>query len=129
MQMSADALRDKITATINDSAEIIKDEVVKHFSDIEIKRRTKLIIDGMTKLSIAEADLAKLKPDHIVFDNDGKAIQQGWSAPQKGKRDKAQGLVHRTHSALTAAIVDADFKRLEELLKEGGNKPQQESGE
>lgn len=125
--MSAASLRELITTKIDGSAEAVRQDVVTHFVDIELKRRTKLIIDGMTKLSSAEAELAKIKADFMVFGDDGKPIQQGWTTAQKGKRDKAQKLVDRINAALTPAIADANFKLLEELSKEGGGKPQDHS--
>jgi hypothetical protein len=116
--MTATTLRDKIATTIDGSTETVQAEVVKYFVDIELKRRTKLIIDGLTKLSSAEAELATIKADVIVFDGEGKPIQQGWSTAQKGKRDRAQKLVDRITVALTPAIAEANFKPLEEVLKD-----------
>ena len=127
--MSAASLRELITAKIDGSSEAVRQDVVTHFVDIELKRRTKLIIDGMTKLSSAEAELAKIKADFMVFGDDGKPIQQGWTTQQKGKRDKAQKLVDRVNAALTPAIVEGNFKLLEDLAKEGGGGKSQDQSD
>ena len=91
----------------------------KSFVKTEKDRRAGILVDGLKKHSEAETVLGKMKPDHIIFDDDGKPIQQGWSAKQKGERDKAQKLLSKFTVAINAALT-GDFKLLEEALKGGG---------
>jgi hypothetical protein len=127
--VTASLVRERITQTIDASGAVVQSAVIKHFADIEIARRTKLIVDGLTRLTATETDFAKIKPDHIIFGDDGRPIQQGWSGAQKSKRDKTGALVERLRTALDLAVGGAEFKKLEEVLKEGGSVKQDNTKE
>lgn len=116
-QSRTDRMREAIKRKIADSSVPVEIRVIDHFVEQETDRRAKLIIDGVMRLADAETALAKFKPDSMVFDDDGKMIQQGWSADNKSRREKAQKVVAKINEGLTLALAGADFKKLEEALK------------
>ena len=110
-------LKQRIQELIDTSGDEVRERVIAHYVKLETDRRTALIVDGMRKLVAAESDLTKIKFDHIIFDEHGVPVQQGYTAPQKGKRDKAVKLVDRLTKSLNDAIGIGNFKPLEETMK------------
>lgn len=110
-------LRAKVQTLITASPPIVVEQVVNALVKVEIDRRAALLTDGLKRHADAMTALGKIKADHILFDDAGKPIQQGWTAKQKSDRDKAQRVVDRFGAGLDTAISSGDFKPLEEALK------------
>lgn len=114
---SVEDLRTKVQTLITASPPIVVEQVVTALVKVEIDRRAALLTDGLKRHADATTALSKFKADHIVFDDTGKVLSQGWSAKQKSEREKAQKVVDRLVTALDTAISSGDFKALEEALK------------
>lgn len=114
---SVEDLRTKVQTLITASPPIVVEQVVTALVKVEIDRRAALLTDGLKRHADATTALSKFKADHIVFDDTGKVLSQGWSAKQKSEREKAQKVVDRLGTALDTAISSGDFKALEEALK------------
>jgi hypothetical protein len=117
LETSTQDTKSRIQKIIAESSPSVVNAVVEHFANIEIDRRIKLIVDGMKKLEDAEKETTKIKPDHIIFDDEGKPITRGWTADQKNKKEKSAKHVDKLTTALNQAISGLDFKPLEEALK------------
>jgi hypothetical protein len=122
VQNDVASVRINVARLIAASTPDVVEAVIQSFVKTEKDRRAKVLVDGLNKHADAATALAKLKPDHMVFDNDGSMISQGWTANQKGAKDKAQKVVDKFTTALNAAISSGEFKLLEDALKGGGNK-------
>jgi hypothetical protein len=113
-------LRSAIQTLISTSNPVVLDQVIETFVKQDRDRRAAMLIDGLKRHADADAALAKIKPDHVVFAEDGSPLQRGWTANRKGERDKAQKLLDKYANALNTAIATGEFKPLEEALKGGG---------
>lgn len=113
-------LRNRVASLIASSTPHVIEGVVQHLVKLETDRRTKLLIDGLAKLAEAEAAYANIKPDHRIFDESFAPAGVGYTADQKGKKEKAGKKLDRINKALTAAISESSFKDLEEVLKNSG---------
>ncbi len=114
----ATSLRTRVQTLIDNSGADVSEAVVQHFVKLETDRRAKMLIDGLTKLTEAEKAHEGVKPDHYIFDGDGKPLQVGFSADQKKKKEKTFGKLKRLEASLNDAITDNNFKPLEEALKQ-----------
>lgn len=117
---SADAtsLRTRIQTVIEASTSAVNELVVNYFVKQETDRRTALIVDGLKRLGDAEKAHEAIKADHRIFGEGGEVLQFGFSAEQKGKKDKARKKLDRLSDALNEAISSGKFKALEDALKQ-----------
>jgi hypothetical protein len=118
-------LRNRVQVLIGSSTPDIVEQIVQTFVKQERDRRVELLVSALKKHAEAEAAFLKLKPDHIIFNEDGVTIKEkGWTAPKKSERDKAQKIVDKFANALNGAISKGDFKLLEDVVKGGGDQKQ-----
>jgi hypothetical protein len=120
----------EVASEIATSMPSILRKLVELFSKDEIERRTRILSGGFSKHTEAVAAFSKLRPDHIIFQEDGETIKEkNWTAPAKSARDKAKKTVEKFANAINAAISKSDFKLLEDALRGDNQKDSQKDSQ
>lgn len=106
-----------IEKTLNESASVVREQVVKSLVEREQTRRVDLVVKGLELERKARIEARKAdKPDTTQYDMQGNKIQSFTEAAQKARVD-AQKHYETIRGALEKAINHGDYKKLEELVK------------
>ena len=113
---------DGIKKTANEGA---VDRVVEKRVEAEVTRRADLLEKALDKYNTAKKELEKCKPDmisHIVVD-DVPVKQEAWSDKALQAKQKVQKLIADFDVAIMKAFTEGDYKKLQELIGNGNQKP------
>lgn len=112
-----DAILNDIKTAIAGSNDKIITMVKEHYVDQEVQKRVQQLVKGLDSLQAARKELAKIKPDNIVYDEDEQIISQGFSKAKLDDLGKARKKVSKLEKALSKAF-DGDFSELNNLGNE-----------
>lgn len=94
------------TATVS-SVERLKEVLVER----EISKRSEALVKGFDKLSELKSKLNKIKPDSVLYDEDGNKAQEFFTQEKSNELKKAREAIKNMEEALNAAI-SGNFDRL-----------------
>jgi hypothetical protein len=119
------SIRACVQTLIGQSLPNVINGAVQVFVKAETDHRIATLVDGLKRLEEAEKTLYGIKPDHHVFVESATTDRisstpaySGYSADQKGKKEKAQKRVDKLRKVIDDAVGLANFKALEEALKQ-----------
>ena len=119
-----------IAARVAETTPAMRDKLIAHFVDKEVERRAQILIKGYEATRKAGEEADKIKPDFRTFDLEGKIASQGFTDEGNKKRNQAIARASRLERALMEALSTAEYKPLEELLKQGQqNAPEPKPGD
>lgn len=116
-------IREAVAAKLANSGEAVATSVIDSLADTEVKRREKLIIDGIAQLDRLEKDSRKIRPDQKALDGDGKVVAEHFSQAKYEELKKAKEGIERLTNAINKALNDRDFSKLAEMAQAFGKAP------
>lgn len=100
--------------------EALKSILVKE----KVEERTKTLRSGLDKLLELRGKLKSIRPDQESFDANGKPVATTYSSAKVKELKKAQELVEKMETALTEALNEFKYEKLEKVLAETKNSGQ-----
>lgn len=106
-----DVLTD-VSDTLKTSADgAVLKRVKDAFVERELVKRTDALVKAFDKLTAAKSDLKKIKPDNVLYDEDGNVTQESYSKAKLDERGKAKKQVAKLEEAINAALA-GDFSKV-----------------
>ena len=104
-----------ISSTIKDDAptEVLK-RVKDTFVERELARRTDALVKAFDKLSAAKGEAAKIRPDSVLFDAEGKQTSASYTKGKLEELNKANKQIEKIQGAISAAL-GGDFGKVYSL--------------
>jgi len=117
----AKTLKDMVAESIAASGPEVRQMVMKHLVDDELKKRTDLVLKGLAKKDELEKELRKIKPDNKTagFDHTGKQVVEPVFTEEQVKTLKQlREQLTKVENALEKALADKPcFDKLKEVCK------------
>ena len=115
------SITEKFADRLMKAGPVIAEKIVDALTDIELKRRTDLVTKAFELLTSLKEELGKIKPDRFDFDEDGVMTKKSFSPETNSKRQKLKNRMRNLEGAIDQAVSEqSNFKRLDEVLKSGG---------
>jgi hypothetical protein len=112
------SLRETVAQRIKEVGPDVEQKVVDILVDRVLKERVNLITKGFDKLSQAERDLKKIKPDNVTYNEDGSVRDEGYSKSKVEERKKAKQRIEALRGALEKALsTQPNFDKLKKLAE------------
>ena len=109
-------LRKTLKEGIDNSQAQALQEVENRLVSEEVKRRSVLIIEGISRLENLEKKLESIKPDNKTYGDSGEVLQEGFSEETNVQRNQCKASIKELSEALEVAIDGADYKKLNKLV-------------
>jgi chaperonin cofactor prefoldin len=95
----------------------VKESYIQKQVDAKIQSRIQLVEKAINSVAEATKELRKIKPDQVFYGVDGKVIQEAYTKELLDKKNKLVEKIEKIENALTKALEEADYSKLEELVK------------
>lgn len=115
-----DIIKTDVAAKISESGPTVKENVINVLAEIEIKRRTDLLVSAFKKREEIEKELKKYKEDDVTYDLDLKPLTKGFTKAVAEKYQKQKGELTKLINAVEKAVKENQYDQLSNLL--GGKK-------
>lgn len=118
-QSQASTLLTKVSESIKNSNDVVKERLTSLLVEREIVARVELLDKALAKLSEAKKELGKLKPDQTSIAGDGTKTET-YSKEQYKKREDVKENLDKLNAAVQTAMLGEGpepFKKLKELVK------------
>ena len=103
----------------------VRTRVIGHLTEKELQRRTELVVKGMEARKAQEKEIAKIKPDAVFYDGDGKKSIEQFSKQAADNLKKANEKLAKIDRALARALDEANYDDLANVTSSGGGKPEE----
>jgi hypothetical protein len=110
-------ITDKVAEQITTISPAVNESVVNFLVNKEVDKRSSAIIQGIDKYNGLKNDLRKVKPDQVLFAEDGKEVSSGYSKAKLEERKKLIEQIEKLEKALDQAIGGGDMSKLYDLVK------------
>lgn len=120
------SVKEEVADRLSKSGSLVAGKIIDKMVEDEIKRRTELVTRGFQLLTDLKEQFKKIKPDDIRYNEDNldKPATRAYSQKANAERVKIHKRIGNLESAIDKAIGEkSDYKKLEELLKTGGEEP------
>ena len=132
-------LKERVAAKIAELNPNVAGQVIQHFVDMEIKKRTETLVRAIDKLNTLIAERKQLnRPDtifHMGIGPDAQRVEQ-WTDARIKQAKKLDETIARLDNAIAKALgPEADYQQVEKAVKggapgaPGGQKVEGEEGE
>ncbi len=119
-------LKDEVASKLSELNPTIRERVVKVKTDEELDKRRDLVLKGLAKLEELQKSFAKIKPDHIIKDENDQIIQQGYTEGKLKDRKKAIDDIRKMEEALVKGLAEANYDPLKKVVGGGKDTPPEE---
>lgn len=116
-----DTLRNDVKSGISVSGATVRAKVVEMLVGDEIRSRTDIVLAAFNLAEVHRKNLEKIKPDIVGYDETGKVTSSAYSKKLLDERKNLEGKIKKINDALTAALDNNDFSKLQQVVKETAN--------
>lgn len=103
--MSNDTIRQAVATQLGTIAPSVEDSVVNHFVQIEIARRSELVVAGLNKHAELVKEGKKIGgPDIVAYNADGSVKDSSFSKPRLDAVNKNNDAIAKLERAIDKAI-------------------------
>lgn len=125
---AAATLNEKVAESIAASNPTVVSNVIAALAEVEIKRRTKAVIDALVTLNQFRKEQYKIKPDIVSYNADGSPKDQAWSKAKLEEKKKLEEKIAKYEKAIDLALGDnQDYTKLFEVAGNDKSANQSES--
>lgn len=98
--------------------ERLRSRIVDELVDEELDRRATIVRKAIDRHEELRKELKKkMKPDAVVYDEDGDPIQEGYSSTAKNKIKEIKGDIEKIGKLLNEALGDKPEEAIDKLSK------------
>lgn len=95
----------------------VLERVISSLVEQEQVKRTNAVLSMLDKISTAEKELKKMKPDQVFLDAAGKPTLETWTKESLEKKKKAEEQLEKMKNALQDALTNNKWDKCLELSK------------
>lgn len=106
----------KVSEVISSSNEEVINRVVGVFVEKELSRRVDSLVSAFNSLEEKNKELAKVKPDHVLYDQDGNKTTESYTKDKVDEVKKLKESIKKVETAINAAL-EGDFSKVFNLPK------------
>jgi hypothetical protein len=108
-------IKDLISVNINNTTDIVTNNIVDKFVNAEIEKRTSLAITAYEKLEKLQTEFKKLKPDIVNVSEDGVETVS-YSKNKWDEKKKTEQQISNLKVAINNALNKNEYEKLSKLL-------------
>lgn len=98
-----------VVARIKELAPSVEQKLIDHLAQIEITRRSDVLIKTWENLDKLEKMFKKLNADIKTYNEDGTVKDESYSKARLDERNKTSGKIDKWKKAIDKALTDKDF--------------------
>lgn len=106
-----------VVARIKELAPSVEQKLIDHLAQIEITRRSDVLIQSFDNLTKMEKLVKGLGPDQKTYNEDGSIKDESYSKTRLDDRNKMNSKIEKWKKAIDKALTEKDFADVYNLPK------------
>jgi hypothetical protein len=102
----------KVGEKIEQSLDIVKDDVVESLVKREVERRSGKILDVIKMIDSEKKELIKIKPDIVLLDDIGNIVSSNFSQESFKRKKEIENKINKYESAINKALSANQYQDL-----------------
>jgi hypothetical protein len=114
---SHQTINTKVAEQLAAIAPQVAENIINHLVTKELTRRSDAIIQAIATSEKLSKDLAKLKPDNVLYNEDGTVASSTYTKAKLDEKSKITTQIKKIEDAIEKALANNDYSLLFNLAK------------